>query len=147
MADFCFGAQVSTGCYRRLRLPWSYHLSLNEIHGTTTLWLGSHRDQKRYNALLDPNSSADFTDAGIDPVVREGSCMLWDFRLVQSGTANRGAVPRPMLFLTYCRPWFLDSRNFTAQLNPKQKPILASADFLASLPAHQKRLLARAAMG
>jgi ectoine hydroxylase-related dioxygenase (phytanoyl-CoA dioxygenase family) len=42
-------------------------IEMNEIHGTTTLWLGSHRDQKRYNALLDPNSSADFTDAASTP--------------------------------------------------------------------------------
>jgi ectoine hydroxylase-related dioxygenase (phytanoyl-CoA dioxygenase family) len=122
-------------------------IEMNEIHGTTTLWLGSHRDQKRSNELLDPNGSTDFSDVRIEPVVRDGSCMLWDFRLVHCGTANRGSLPRPMLFLTYCRPWFLDDKNFTAQDNPKQKPLLASTDFVASLPAQQRRLLARAVMG
>jgi ectoine hydroxylase-related dioxygenase (phytanoyl-CoA dioxygenase family) len=121
-------------------------IEMNEIHGTTTLWLGSHRDQKRRNALLDPNGSADFIDSRIEPVVREGSCMLWDFRLVHSGTANRSTMPRPMLYLTYCRPWFLDHKNFSAEYNAKQKPLLANADFLAGLPAQQQRLLARALM-
>jgi ectoine hydroxylase-related dioxygenase (phytanoyl-CoA dioxygenase family) len=122
-------------------------IEMNEIHGTTMLWLGSHRDQKRSNELLNPNGSTNFADVRVEPVVREGSCMLWDFRLVHCGTTNRGVLPRPLLCVTYCRPWFLDHKNFTAEDNPKQKPILASADFLANLPAQQQRLFARAAMG
>ena len=43
---------------------------MNEVHGTTALWLGSHRDANRASK-----------EEGIEPVVREGSCMLWDFRL------------------------------------------------------------------
>ena len=45
-------------------------------------------------------------EEGIEPVLREGSCMLWDFRLLHAGTPNRGALPRPLLYLTYCRPWY-----------------------------------------
>ena len=54
---------------------------MNEVHGTTALWLGSHRDQK---------SIAYDEEEGIEPVVREGSCMLWDFRL----SARRHAEPK-----------------------------------------------------
>lgn len=122
-------------------------IEMNETHGTTTLWLGTHRDADQSRDLLDPSRASDFKDGGLEHVISEGSCVLWDFRLVHSGTPNRGAVPRPMLYLTYCRPWFLDHKNFTAKLNPKQKPLIASADFLAGLPAPQQRLLARAAMG
>src|SRR5689334_15235640 len=43
-------------------------LEMNDVNGTTALWLGSHRDSKR------------MAGEGVEPAVREGSCMLWDFR-------------------------------------------------------------------
>jgi ectoine hydroxylase-related dioxygenase (phytanoyl-CoA dioxygenase family) len=119
-------------------------IAMNEVHGTTALWLGTHRDMDRNNILRDPNRKAERMDGAIEPVLREGSCVLWDFRLVHAGTANQSRVARPMLYLTYCRPWFFDQENFKPEKNPKQKRILATADFLASLPAQHRRLLARA---
>jgi ectoine hydroxylase-related dioxygenase (phytanoyl-CoA dioxygenase family) len=107
-------------------------LEMNEVHGTTALWLGSHRDENRLK------------EEGIEPVVREGSCMLWDFRLMHSGTPNRGPVPRPLLYLTYCRPWFVEHLNFNAKANPKQKPLLVHKEALSRLSAQHQRLLARA---
>ena len=107
---------------------------MNEVHGTTALWLGSHRDANRLK------------EKGIEPVVREGSCMLWDFRLKHGGTPNRGALPRPLLYLTYCRPWFVEHLNFNAK-NPKQKPLLAKKNFLSGLSEQHQRLLARAQEG
>src|SRR5262249_49123788 len=85
-------------------------LEMNAINGTTMLWLGSHRDRSR--AL---------NEEGIQPVVREGSCMIWDFRLKHSGTPNKGQLPRPLLYLTYCRPWFLDHINFNNKNYQNQK--------------------------
>jgi hypothetical protein len=108
-------------------------VEMNELHGTTALWLGSHRDDAR--VIKEP---------GITPVVREGSCMLWDFRLFHGGTPNRSNVPRPLLYLTYCRPWFLDHLNFNTKTNPKQKPLLASKKLLSSLSEQNRRLLLRA---
>jgi len=107
-------------------------LEMNEVHGTTALWLGSHRDETRLD------------EQGIEPVVREGSCMLWDFRLMHGGTPNRGIVPRPLLYLTYCRPWFMEHLNFNKKLNPKQKPLLVRENLLSSLSEQHQRLLARA---
>jgi ectoine hydroxylase-related dioxygenase (phytanoyl-CoA dioxygenase family) len=109
-------------------------LEMNEVHGTTALWPGSHRDQSRIER-----------EEGIEPIVREGSCMLWDFRLWHAGTPNRSTVPRPLLYLTYCRPWFLESMNFNKKnKNLKQKPLLAKEEFLVGLSEQHKRLLARA---
>jgi ectoine hydroxylase-related dioxygenase (phytanoyl-CoA dioxygenase family) len=108
-------------------------LEMNELHGTTELWLGSHRHPDRATK-----------GEGIKPVVREGSCMLWDFRLYHSGTANRSTVPRPLLYLTYCRPWFMDHRNFTKKVNPKQKPLLVGENLLSNLSEQHQQLLARA---
>jgi len=108
-------------------------IEMNELHGTTALWLGSHRDPSRGSK-----------EAGIEPIVREGSCLFWDFRLLHGGTPNRSAFPRPLLYLTYCRPWFVDHLNFSAKKNPKQKPLLAKKSFLSGLSEQHQRLLARA---
>jgi len=106
-------------------------LEMNEVHGTTALWPGSHRDGGRLK------------EESINPIVREGSCMLWDFRLWHAGTPNRSALPRPLLYLTYCRPWFLEP-NFDKWINPKQRPLLATKNFLSSLSEQHQRLLVRA---
>jgi ectoine hydroxylase-related dioxygenase (phytanoyl-CoA dioxygenase family) len=106
-------------------------VEMNEVNGTTALWPGSHCD------------TSHLKEDGIEPVVREGSCMLWDFRLWHGGTPNRGALPRPLLYLTYCRPWFLESMNFNRS-NPKQKPLLAKKNFMSGLSEQHQRLLARA---
>jgi ectoine hydroxylase-related dioxygenase (phytanoyl-CoA dioxygenase family) len=111
-------------------------LEMNGIHGTTALWLGSHRG---------PSSAV--KEAAIEPVVREGSCMLWDFRLKHGGTPNQSSLPRPLLYLTYCRPWFVEYMNFNAKKNPKQKPLLASKTFLSGLSEKHQRLLRRAQVG
>jgi ectoine hydroxylase-related dioxygenase (phytanoyl-CoA dioxygenase family) len=108
-------------------------LEMNETHGTTALWLGSHRD-----------ASLALKEAAIEPVVREGSCMLWDFRLKHGGTPNRSTLLRPLLYLTYCRPWFVEHLNFTEQKNPKQKSLIATKSFLSGLSEQHQRLLARA---
>lgn len=108
-------------------------LEMNNVHGTTGLWLGSHLDATRV-----PD------EEGIEPIVREGSCILWDYRLIHGGTPNRSAVPRPLLYITYCRPWFSDHGNFGRE-NPKQKPILMKNEFWSALSEEHQRLLARAA--
>jgi ectoine hydroxylase-related dioxygenase (phytanoyl-CoA dioxygenase family) len=106
-------------------------LEMNEVHGTTALWLGSHRDASRVPI-----------EEGSKPVVREGSCMLWDFRLSHGGTPNRSELPRPLLYLTYCRPWFLDHLNY-GESNPKQRPLLARKGFWLGLSEQHRRLLIR----
>ena len=93
-------------------------LEMNEVNGTTAVWLGSHRDPNRLK------------EEPIEPAVSEGSCMLWDFRLWHCGTPNLGPFPRPLLYLTYCRPWFVEP-NF-GEKNPRQKPFLASKRFLST---------------
>jgi ectoine hydroxylase-related dioxygenase (phytanoyl-CoA dioxygenase family) len=114
-------------------------LEMNAVNGTTALWLGSHRDK---NPPYDPNHSL---SEGFEPMVREGSCMLWDFRLKHGGTPNRGALSRPLLYLTYCRPWFVDHINYDSSKaqNQKQKPLLASDSFLSSLSEQHRRLFVR----
>jgi ectoine hydroxylase-related dioxygenase (phytanoyl-CoA dioxygenase family) len=103
-------------------------VEMNETHGTTALWLGSHRDETRVE-----------TEIGDEPLVREGSCVLWDYRLRHCGTPNRSAVPRPLLYMTYCRPWFMDHKNYR-----KQAPLRVPERSLADLPEDLWHLLVRA---
>jgi Phytanoyl-CoA dioxygenase (PhyH) len=103
-------------------------LELNKLFGTTALWPGSHL-----------NYSEPTTEGGVEPVVPTGSCVLWDYRLLHGGTANCSTIPRPLLYLMYCRPWFLDHVNYQ-----KQPPLRASARWLSTLSDEHRRLLARA---
>jgi ectoine hydroxylase-related dioxygenase (phytanoyl-CoA dioxygenase family) len=107
-------------------------LEMNDVHGTTELWLGSHRDSDH---VVEPTA----VERGAMPIVSEGSCILWDYRLIHGGTPNRSPVPRPLLCLTYCRPWFLDHLNYG-----KQPLLSVPKDWLATLPEEHQRLLARA---
>jgi ectoine hydroxylase-related dioxygenase (phytanoyl-CoA dioxygenase family) len=103
-------------------------LEMNDAHGTTALWLRSHRDETRASAEI-----------GYEPIVREGSCVLWDYRLRHGGTPNRSTLPRPLLYMTYCRRWFTDHKNYQIQA-----PLRAPRRFLAELPEDLRCLLARA---
>jgi len=102
-------------------------LDMNDEHGTTALWLGSHR-----------NGSVD--QSPIEPVVPTGSIVLWDFRLAHCGTENRSSVARPLLYVTYCRPWWIDHRNFVRAI---QTPIRVRKETLARVSEDHRRLLAR----
>jgi ectoine hydroxylase-related dioxygenase (phytanoyl-CoA dioxygenase family) len=107
-------------------------IEMNEIHGTTELWLGSHRDSDH---VVTPTAA----EKGDAPVVSEGSCVLWDYRLIHAGTPNQSAMPRPLVYMTYCRPWFFDYMNYM-----KQPLLRVSKRWLATLSEEHRRLLTRA---
>jgi ectoine hydroxylase-related dioxygenase (phytanoyl-CoA dioxygenase family) len=104
-------------------------IEMNEIHGTTALWPGTHHDISRMEGQA------------IEPVIREGSLVLWDFRLKHSGTPNGSRVVRPLLYLTYCRPWWVDHGNFQKKT---LTPLRARKASLLGLSERHQRLLARA---
>ena len=75
-------------------------VDLDETTGSTALYPGTHRT---------------FDSNGVTPYVtsfRRGDCYFMDYRLTHSGTANPGKVPRPLLYIVYSRPWFVDIRNY-----------------------------------
>jgi ectoine hydroxylase-related dioxygenase (phytanoyl-CoA dioxygenase family) len=78
-------------------------VDINEYHGTTRIWPGSHRVWSVDEARKLPVE---------DPVMQVGSCILMDYRLLHQGTANRSKEVRPILYLVYRRPWFKDYVNF-----------------------------------
>jgi ectoine hydroxylase-related dioxygenase (phytanoyl-CoA dioxygenase family) len=107
-------------------------LEMNEQNGTTGILPGSHRDLK-----------ASKSEQEIQPIVREGSAVLWDFQVLHGGTANRGAALRPLLYVTCCRPWFVDHRNF-ARPGQRQMPLVASEASFSKLSEEHKQRLTRA---
>jgi hypothetical protein len=113
-------------------------LEMNELHGTTALWLGSHRDET-LGPKLNHHETRASVEFGEEPLVREGSCVIWDYRLRHSGTPNRSSRPRPLLYSMYCRPWFVDHTNYRMQV-----PLRVRKRFLIDLPEELRRLLVRA---
>lgn len=85
--------------------PWAITMvvplvELDDATGTTALWDGSQRQREAVagEPLL--------------PKVALGGCYFMEYRLTHGGTENRSHAVRPLLYLVYSRPWFLDERNF-----------------------------------
>lgn len=70
-------------------------------NGLTAFWPGTHRD--RDSDPLDPPVAA--------PMPR-GSAAVWDYRVLHRGEDNRSTAPRPLLYVTVCRPFWTDHMNF-----------------------------------
>ena len=87
-------------------------VEFNESTGTTRLFPGTH-------VKTGPEARG---CAGVEPVVRPGSCLLMDYRLYHQGTGNRSGIIRPMLFCAYHRPWYKD------YVNHKSWPFLRLTD-------------------
>ena len=58
--------------------------------------------------------------------MRPGDALVADWRL-KHRLANRTREDRPLLYLTYARPWFVDKRNFSSERYAPLPP-LASLD-------------------
>lgn len=101
-------------------------IDINVECGTTALWPGSHRDLHKKHAQV---------DQPILPSIPRGAVYLWDYRLVHAGTDNYANYHRPILSLTYTRPWFSDSENFH-----KERPIHLTKSTYANIPDHAKFL-------
>jgi ectoine hydroxylase-related dioxygenase (phytanoyl-CoA dioxygenase family) len=46
------------------------------------------------------------------PLLKRGSALLFDYRVLHRGLANTSHGPRPLLVLTLAQPWFRDIANF-----------------------------------
>lgn len=95
-------------------------VELARNNGATEFHPGSHRlgmdcaDTWRQDASLPQRLGC----RG-DPVVPElhaGSALLFDYRLVHRAGPNLTGSARPVLYLTYVRPWFCDVHNFPERL-------------------------------
>ncbi|KAG8459924.1 hypothetical protein KFE25_010973 [Diacronema lutheri] len=67
-----------------------------------------------------PHSHASWhaAEPSIVPCIAGGGYIVFDYRLRHRGLANRSAEPRPLLYLTYAKPFFADMTNFSATRYP-----------------------------
>ena len=63
-----------------------------------------------------PGTHADWTASSHSYVLdsKPGDALVADWRLKHRGLANRTREDRPLLYLTYARPWFTDATNYSA---------------------------------
>lgn len=110
-------------------------VDLNESIGTTRMWKGSHF--ARYHVV---NSGMDFDKRDYqDPYASVGDCLLMDYRLYHAGLANRSENIRPILYITYFRPWFRDYVNYR-----KHPPLVLAESEYEKVPPHFKPLFSNA---
>ena len=100
--------------------PFALHVvvplvDFNEKTGTTALWEGSHRIKSSAEENRYSREQLGRMEGAILPMPQLGDCYFMDYRLRHAGTANVSDIPRPILYLVYSRPWFLDRKNFDLQ--------------------------------
>ena len=92
-------------------------VQVTEQTGTTGLLLGTH-------TMGDGEVYLPFPELG--------GCYLWDYRLHHFGMPNRSKIQRPILYLVYARPWFVDPKNFHT-VPPLRKPEAKLSSRMAAL--------------
>lgn len=108
-------------------------IEMNEEHGTTAIWPGSHR-WIGFREQVVPEA----------PLIPTGSCAIWDFRLFHGGTANRSDAHRAILYITYARCWYRDPKNFVKH---GQKRISWEEDFVDCLSEDHRKLFSQTRCG
>lgn len=75
-------------------------VDVNADNAPTAIYPGTHHYDQR------PEQPPDI------PEYPRGSLALWDFRVLHHGCENRTPEPRPVLYMTACRPFWIGHRNF-----------------------------------
>jgi hypothetical protein len=94
-------------------------VDITQENGPTEFWPGSHVLSRARDAYNGQTPSVKL--AG-----QIGDIIIFDYRVVHRGLANRGTENRPLLYLTYARPWFRDAQNFP------DEPLLAKSNAAAA---------------
>lgn len=117
-----------------LRYPPPYAITvaiplvpITELTGCTRIWPGTHTTTVRHD---DPGLGD-----GEEFVCAIGSCILYDYRVLHAGAANRSDIIRPMLYCVYSRNWFRDAINYN-----KHKPLLVDEDEFLRVPKKYRHL-------
>lgn len=100
-------------------------VALTPQTGTTAMLRGSHRQAKK-----PPARHAEF------PYTELGDVYAMDYRMAHFGTANKTNKPRPIIYIVFARPWFVDGYNFD-----EQPPVNLPTD--ARIPSKYKKLFRR----
>ena len=111
-------------------------IALNPMVGTTAVWEGSHRQTQLANYILTLREKEEFEGATwLTPDV--GDVYLMDYRLVHAGTPNLSEKPRPILYIVYSRPWFMDTYNFGER---RERAVIIPMEEYAKVPERYRHL-------
>jgi hypothetical protein len=107
-------------------------IGMNLEQGTTELFPNSHRGKESSSSVV--------------PDVPAGCGIMWDYRTLHRGTENRSDRYRPLLYMTYSRPWWRDLDNFEPEWSDSgpptsQKKVVFGKDFFKSVPLESRFLL------
>lgn len=83
---------------------------ITEENGCTVFWPGTH---VRKVEPRDPNIGP-----GQRYTCELGTCVLFDYRIIHRGAANRSDQPRPLVYCVYSCDWFRDALNFRYEQDP-----------------------------
>ena len=85
-------------------------IDLTHETGYTSFWPGSHC----HPGLLGFGPAATAIGCEVDGVLRAGSCVLYDYRLLHRGRANTGKIQRELVQLLYSRD-YSERKNYGSE--------------------------------
>ena len=88
-------------------------VDIDLVCGPTAIWAGSHL--KDGSAVRDSKGNV-FPPRVPTPCL--GDVSMFDYRTKPAGMANNANFARPILYIVFSRPWWIDSSNFSAQQRP-----------------------------
>ncbi len=123
-------------------------VALTAANGPTQFWPGTHASLGN----LPPPGAKSVTFAAPDEVhgapgtfakpdaracvARAGDAIVFDYRILHRGLANRSDAARPLAYFTYGRSWFKDATNYSAtSLQASDPPAALPVNPLLDAPA------------
>ena len=98
-------------------------VNIDALCGSTAIWERSHIEGdsalKDQNGILLPPQT---------PMVNVGDIYMFDYRVKHAGMANNSSFARPILYVVFSKPWWIDHQNFA-----NQKPVNISSSGLESI--------------
>jgi hypothetical protein len=104
-------------------------VEMNDVFGATAFWPGSHLREEKQEDI----------SKCVSAFIPVGSCGIWDYRVYHMGLSNTSEIARPLLYMTYAKSWFRDTRNFKLK---NQRRISFADGFLENLLEEDKPLFA-----
>lgn len=98
-------------------------VDIDKVCGSTAIWGRSHIEG--FSAVKDQNGSLLPATA---PLPKLGDVYMFDYRLKHAGMANNSSLARPILYIVFSKPWWIDPTNFR-----NQKPVAISKADLARI--------------
>lgn len=106
-------------------------IDMNCETGTLKIWPQTHITCPDLKGLKDDANS-------IEPALSQGDCILLDTRTYHCGTANKSDKTRPLVYLTFARPWYMNSIDFRAYPN-----LIMNDEEFNKVPSKLKHLFKR----